>query len=118
MTSTPLQAFVTLNDPVYVECSQALARRIAKEGGATPESRAGFALQLCLGHAPEAVQVSRVVSLYNEQLEHYRADAADAKKMATEPSGPVPEGMKEDDSAAWTVCANVLLNMDGVLTNH
>jgi hypothetical protein len=26
-TSTPLQAFVTLNDPVYVECAQALARR-------------------------------------------------------------------------------------------
>lgn len=24
-TSTPLQAFVTMNDPVYVECSQRLA---------------------------------------------------------------------------------------------
>ena len=27
-TNTPLQAFVTLNDPVYVEAAQALARRI------------------------------------------------------------------------------------------
>jgi hypothetical protein len=118
MTSTPLQAFVTLNDPVYVECSQSLARRIAREGGESPEDRAAFALKLCLGHPPEPEQIARVVSLYNAQLEHYRSDSADAKKMATEPAGPVPTGMKEDDLAAWTVCANVLLNLDGVLTNH
>ena len=37
-TNTPLQAFVTLNDPVYVEAAQALARRIVKEGGATPRN--------------------------------------------------------------------------------
>src|SRR5205823_4410111 len=47
-TSTPLQAFVTLNDPVYVECAQALARRIVKDGGATPEERAKYGLKLCL----------------------------------------------------------------------
>src|SRR5207244_3435749 len=35
-TNTPLQAFVTLNDPVYVEAAQALARRVIKEGGASP----------------------------------------------------------------------------------
>src|SRR4029077_4371405 len=46
--NTPLQAFVTLNDPVYVEAAQALARRIIKEGGATPEERVRFALRLCL----------------------------------------------------------------------
>jgi len=32
-TNTPLQALVTLNDPVYVEAAQALARRLLKEGG-------------------------------------------------------------------------------------
>ena len=35
-TNTPLQAFVTLNDPAYVEMAQALARRLAAEGGNTP----------------------------------------------------------------------------------
>ncbi len=34
-TNTPLQAFVTMNDPVYVEAAQSLARRIVGEGGPT-----------------------------------------------------------------------------------
>ncbi|NOX98737.1 MAG: DUF1549 domain-containing protein, partial [Verrucomicrobia bacterium] len=38
-TNTPLQAFVTLNDPVYVEIAQAMARRIINEGGDTDAER-------------------------------------------------------------------------------
>src|SRR5262249_60815782 len=51
-SNTPVQAFVTLNDPVYVEAAQALARRIVREGGSTPEERARFVLRLCLVRAP------------------------------------------------------------------
>ncbi|MDB5355849.1 MAG: hypothetical protein JWN24_2302 [Phycisphaerales bacterium] len=115
-TSTPLQAFVTLNDPVYVECAQALARRIVKEGGDSVEQRATYALNLCLCRPPEPQQVARLVSLYNEQVEHYRSKPAEAEKIATAPIGPLPAGTEAADVAAWTVCSNVLLNLDGVLT--
>jgi mono/diheme cytochrome c family protein len=115
-TSTPLQAFVTLNDPVYVECAQSLARRIVKEGGATIEERATYALTLCLCRPPEPAQVARLVALYNEQVEHYRSKPAEAEKIASAPIGPLPAGLEPADAAAWTVCANVLLNLDGVLT--
>ncbi|MFM8891875.1 MAG: DUF1553 domain-containing protein, partial [Planctomycetia bacterium] len=39
-TNTPLQALVTLNDPVYVEAAQALARRMLREGGTDAAGRA------------------------------------------------------------------------------
>jgi hypothetical protein len=36
--------------------------------------------------------------------------------MATDPIGPLPTGMDPAELAAWTTVANVLLNLDGVLT--
>ncbi len=114
-TNTPLQALVTLNDPVYVECAQALARRIVKEGGTTTEERARFGLQLCLCRPPRTEQVQQVMELFQTEREHYRKDPKAALALATEPLGPLPAGMDAAELAAWTVVANVLLNMDAVL---
>jgi hypothetical protein len=115
-TNTPLQAFVTLNDPVYVEAAQALARRIVREGGTTAEDRAHYGLRLCLGRPPRPEQVRQVVTLFEAGLAHYRQDADAARKLATDPLGPLPECLDPAELAAWTVAANVLLNLDGVLT--
>jgi len=100
-TSTPLQAFVMLNDPVYVECAQGLARRIFAEGGATPESRAAYALRLCLARPPAAAQVADLVDLYQDELSRYQSDRAAAEKLASEPLGKLPPGLDPADAAAW-----------------
>ena len=55
-TNTPLQALVTMNDPVYVEAAQALARRIAK-AGATPADQARIGFRLCLARPPSATEL-------------------------------------------------------------
>ncbi|MEO6807823.1 MAG: DUF1553 domain-containing protein [Isosphaeraceae bacterium] len=115
-TNTPLQAFVTLNDPVYVEAAQALARRIVAEGGTTADARARFALRLCLSRSPAEEQVGRLVALVEAERNHYRDHLDAAKALATDPLGPLPIGMDAADLAAWTTAANVLLNLDGVLT--
>jgi hypothetical protein len=115
-SNTPLQAFVTLNDPVYVEAAQALARRILKEGGATPEQRAKFGIELCQARPATEQQVKYLLELCSKQLEHYRTDKAAAEQMATDPLGALPQGVDPPEAAAWTVVANVLLNLDSVLT--
>jgi hypothetical protein len=111
-TNTPLQALVTMNDPVYVEAAQALARRMVKEGGTTPHERVSFGLNLCLSREPKRAEVSRLVTLYTELLVDYTKDPAAAKLMATDPLGPLPAGMKPEQLAAWTVVGNVILNLD------
>src|SRR5262249_6665263 len=102
--------------PVYVEAAQALARRILKEGGATAEERVKYALRLVLGRPPQDEQVKRVLALYEGEREHYKKDAKAATALATDPLGPLPPGTDAVEAAAWTVVANVLLNLDGVLT--
>src|SRR5262249_4771018 len=52
-TNTPLQALVTLNDPVYVEAAQGLGRRMARAPGSTRD-RVVHGFRLCLTRMPSA----------------------------------------------------------------
>lgn len=137
-TNSPLQALVTLNDPVYVEAAQALARRIAA-GGATTADRARYGFRLCLARRPRQAELDQLTALYDKAYARYSKDAESAKlmatdplktgitvheraaiaesakHMATDPLGPVPEGMEIAELAAWTVVGNVLLNLDEML---
>jgi hypothetical protein len=114
-TNTPLQAFVTLNDPAYVEISQAFGRRVISEGGATSESRAAYALTLALSRMPDAAQIAEVIKLYQSELAHSKSHPDEAANLATKPIGPLPAGLDPAEAAAWTVVANMLLNLDAVL---
>jgi mono/diheme cytochrome c family protein len=114
-TNTPLQALVTLNDPVYVEAAQALARKIVACGGESPQDRAAYAFRTCLARPPHAAEAQRLVELYEQALVGFQSDADAANKMATEPLGPAPEGADVAALAAWTVVSNVLLNLDEML---
>ena len=111
-TNTPLQALVTMNDPVYVGASQALARRALAEGGMKTRERATYAFRLCLARPPRPVELDRIVALVAEARTRFAKDKTNAQKMATVPLGPAPKGADVVELAAWTVVGNVLLNLD------
>jgi hypothetical protein len=115
-TNTPLQSLVTLNDPVYVGAAQALARRIVRDGGTTPVSRVRHGLQLCLGRPPRPEQIEPLLGLYTTLHARYSKDLPAAVALATDPLGPLPPDMDPAELGAWTAVANVLLNLDSVLT--
>ncbi|MDQ3622080.1 MAG: PSD1 and planctomycete cytochrome C domain-containing protein [Verrucomicrobiota bacterium] len=113
-TNTPLQALVTLNDPVYVEAAQALARRMASRGpGAEEKLRHGF--RLILARPPAETELRRLLELHADATVFYAQDAKKAAELATNPLGPAPPGADLADLAAWTSVANVLLNLDETL---
>ena len=114
-SNTPLQAFVTLNDPVFVETSQALARRLLKEGGATDEARLQFAFSLCLSRAADAHEIASLQTLLTKSMAQYKPDAALALKMATDPLGPADKGADLPTLAAWTAVSSVIMNLDEFL---
>jgi len=117
-TNTPLQALVTLNDPVYVETAQSLARRIIAEGGDSIESQAIYGFRLVLARPPHAAERTRITALYERVVEQYAADPRSAKDIATMPIGPLAEGVDVVSAAAWTVVGNVLLNLDETLAKR
>ncbi len=113
-TNTPLQAFVTLNDPVFLEAHQAMARRLVS-GAATTTDRLGLLFRLCLGREPGVREGQTLAALHADALKRYRADVNAAQRMATEPLGPAPAGVDMAELAAWTVVANVVMNLDEFL---
>ena len=117
-TNTPLQALVTLNDPVYIETAQALARRIIAEGGDSIESQAVYGFRLVLARPPYEAERTRLIALYEKVAKQYAADPRSAKDIATIPLGPLTEGVDLVSAAAWTVVGNVLLNLDETLAKR
>jgi len=111
-SNTPLQALNLLNDPAYIEAAQAVARRIVNEGGSTDDERAAYGLRLCVLRKPDAAEVTRLTALYREQLAHFESDSDAARKMA----GAKCDPERAASAAAWTVVANVLLNLDELIT--
>jgi hypothetical protein len=110
-TNTPLQALVTLNDPVYIEASQALGRRILEQPGDIADKIA-YGFKLCLSRPPSDKEVSALARLYESTYNRYLEDLEGARMMATQPIGPIPETGDGVAYAAWTVVGNTLLNLD------
>jgi hypothetical protein len=119
-TNTPLQALVTLNDPVYIEASQALGRRMAKPASdqlakPSPASQIELGFRLSVSRPPSDAETKRLLTLYEEAKAEFAKEPEKAKQMATVPIGDAPAGSDLADLAAWTVVSNVLLNLDELL---
>jgi hypothetical protein len=116
-TNTPLQALATLNDKSFVECANALARRMLAEGGPTVEGQITFGVRAVVSRPPTERELKAVAQL----IERYRWSYAfrpDAAKRLASASGPIPKGVPAFELAARTVAANVLLNLDETLTKE
>jgi hypothetical protein len=101
-TNTPLQALVTLNDPVFMEAAIALATRVEKAGDVKQQITQAY--ELATGSKPTPNDIADLIALRDASLAEYKADTKLAKSL-----GPTPE------TAALTVVANAILNLDAVM---
>jgi cytochrome c553 len=104
-TNTPLQALALLNDPATFDAAKALARRMMDEGGASPAERLKFGFRACTGRRPQPAEVARLENLLKTTRQRFDKSPDAAKKLAETP-----------EQAAWTMVANVLLNLDETIT--
>jgi hypothetical protein len=116
-TNTPLQALSGLNDPAFVEAARALARRVLQEAPAEPRARATLAFRLCVARSPESGELAELARLFQQERDHFRADREAATRLLAGLQPP-PRPAEAPELAAWTVVANVILNLDETLTKE
>ncbi|MCA9104060.1 MAG: DUF1553 domain-containing protein [Planctomycetales bacterium] len=114
-TNTPLQALVTLNDPVYVEAAQGLARRVLLEGPDSLDERLAFLFRTALVREATDEELGVLRLAYEQTHAQLAADPAAATTLATQPIGPLAPGLEPVDAATWTVLANVIMNLDEMI---
>ena len=120
-SNTPLQALMTLNEPIFVDCARALAQITIKEGGATDAERLAYAFRRCVSRLPSEAESATLLTLLAKQKEKYaKPDAKPWDLAAVDPKYPpaLPKGIQPADAAAWTVVARVLLNLDETITKE
>lgn len=120
-SNTPLQALVSLNEPTFMECAQALARLTLTEGGKTDAERINFAFRRTLSRPPTSSERKELLALLEKQKQHIAAGWVNPLKLATastEKSGDIPDGTTPTQLAAYTVVSRVLLNLDETITRE
>jgi hypothetical protein len=114
-SNTPLQALVLMNDIQHVEAARNFAQRILKEGGASDRERLVFAWRSAAGRMPGESEAALVLETLEKHKARYKAAPEDAAKLiAFGESKPAAE-LPPADLAAWTLTANLLLNLDETL---
>ena len=117
-TNTPLQALALLNEITSVESARRLAERIMKEGGTEPAVRIAWAFRQVTGRRAPAETLALLQSGYEKRLTKYTADPAAAQKLITQGDSKPDAALDAAQLAAFSVTANVLLNMDEVVTRE
>jgi hypothetical protein len=114
-TNTPLQALLLMNDPQFVEAARALAERAMKEGGAAPETRLTYLFRLTTARQPDARELAELSATYKDHLAMYRRDRAKAQRLISVGEMEPDATLDASELAAWTMIANLLLNLDEVI---
>ena len=115
-TNTPLQALVTLNDPVYLEAAAGLAKRMVTSDDT--KCACGTGLRLALIRPLRAGEAAPLIALQKDAQKEFVAAPEKADALLKAARCSAPDGISKPAFAAWIVTANAILNLDEFLTRN
>jgi hypothetical protein len=113
-TSTPLQAFVLMNDVQFAEAARVFAENVLSETQPSSDnrSRINHMFTVATGRLPDAIEFKALNALLETQLTYFATKQDDAKLVSAVGKNPVKANLARDTVAAWTMVAQVVLNSD------
>ena len=111
-TSSPLQSLVLLNDVQFFEASRVFAERIIAESEKDLDSQIEYGFRLATSRFPKESELSLMKELYESQLNYYKRNKNAAFKVLTVGDSKYNSSGGLDKTAAMTIVANTLLNLN------
>jgi hypothetical protein len=116
-TNTPLQALALLNEVTFVEAARVLAQRMNDQPNKDLEGKIRWGFRQVTGRYPEQQELDVLVTGYERRVQAYSSDLEAAKKLVAWGESKVVD-IQPSELAALTLTANVLLNLDEVVTKE
>ena len=120
-SNSPLQALTSLNEPIFVECAQSLARKVLEQGGKTDANRISYAFRRVLARQPTEDEKQELLALLDKQKQRIAdgwLNPADIATGKTDVPANLPPDTTPAQLAAYTVVSRVLLNLNETITKE
>jgi hypothetical protein len=119
-SNTPLQALVTLNEPLFLESARALALRTLEAGGSSDTQRLDFAFRRVLARQPSPAERDELLGFVSKQQKRLQEGWLSAPDLSglKESKVKLPAGATPVQLAAWTALSRALFNLDEAITKE
>lgn len=117
ITSSPLHALTTLNDPTWVEAARMLAEKCC-QASSDLDGRLAYAFRRVVCRKPTDDDLARLRRAFARQLGFYANDAASAKALLSVGAAKRDESLDPSNHAALTAVCLAILNLDESLTRE
>ena len=111
-TNTPLQALVTLNDTVYLEAAEGLARFMWEFPSEKLEDQLAYGYKKAVFKTPSPEKLSQLQEVFHEAHDYFLQNPEDSQDLISFASDAPAE------HAAYTTVGNVILNLDEFLNKE
>jgi hypothetical protein len=111
-TNTPLQALSLLNEVTFIEAARGLAKRMMIEGGASSTDRIKFGFRWVTGRQPNDRELQVLESGLAADLEALQKHPEAIEGLLTSGKPLEAANLDRRELAAYSLAANVLLNLD------
>jgi mono/diheme cytochrome c family protein len=117
-SNTPLQALQLMNDVQHFEAARNLAQRMMREGGSEARQRLRFAFRTVLSRPPSDQELAIVLGALDQHLARYHGSPEAAARVVSAGESKPDPTLPPPELAAYTLAANLLLNLDETLTRN
>jgi Protein of unknown function (DUF1553) len=117
LTSTPLHALTTLNDPTWVEAARVLAEH-AMQQSSDVNAQLAFAFRQLLVRPPTERDLGHLQNALKKQLSFYSQDAAAAQAFIETGKSARDKSLDAGQHAAMSAVCLTLMNLDEAMTRE
>jgi hypothetical protein len=117
-SNTPLQALQLMNDVQHFEAARALAERTLSETGMNVDLALTGMFETVLAREPEPEELAELKSALAAQQRAFQGNPAAAAAVVDAGDSEPLRLMPDQHTAAWTMIANLILNLDETVSRN